>query len=534
MVGALGRLGRPTEMAALGDGDFGSEAGEEHARPDEAMRDRPTAKDTAYTFVVADAIEVFKERKLALLRGSKPAAAVVLQRLRKNGFLTPLWGPMQTARTSGEAQEMPLFSAMCALFEPGSYGATWVSRAGANNRTLAVSVFDDRLNFPEVPKPSGEYCYENGVFDLYTRTFTPYEAYEPGDASCSMVYFPIDFDEAWLAPGAPLSAPAFESIVNLQDWTPTERELCEAMLGRLAFPLNMFDRWQTAPFLTGVGGSGKTTLTDAIVRAAYGPSQIGFISNTIEKNFPFEALRSASVVVAADIDKDLMLNLSQTDLHKMINGEELEINVKHGARVTVKWSAPLLLVANVVPDWQDDQGQMSRRLVYFDFSRVPVTVDTTLAARLREPREATMILLKLTRTYMAVTQRYGALNMDAIVRTHFPRLRSIISRVQRESKPISHFIEECVSHTPGYYVPMRTLQEVKTRFCETYGYDAKLVQFRKEFQNLCAARGMKYYSGSEYQQSDAYRARAGTGQAPGGACLDHASISLQASLMQRT
>ena len=234
-------------------------------------------------------------------------------------------------------------------------------------------------------------------------------------------------------------------------------------------------------------------------------------------------------MIAADIDKDLMQNLSQTDLHKMINGEDVEINVKHGTRVTVRWSAALLLVANVVPDWQDDQGQMSRRLVYFDFAKVPSVVDTTLAARLREPAESAMILLKLSRTYMELAQRYAQLNMDAIVRTHYPRLRSIIGRVQRESKPINHFIEECITHTPNYHIPMRTLQDVKAKFCETSGYETKSIQFRKEFQNLCAARGMKYYSGSEYQQSDAYKNRLRA--PPGGACLDHASISMQAALM---
>ncbi|KAJ1636862.1 hypothetical protein T492DRAFT_860966 [Pavlovales sp. CCMP2436] len=147
--------------------------------------------------------------------------------------------------------------------------------------------------------------------------------------------------------------------------------------------------------LIGVGGSGKTTVTDAIINAGYSPEQIGYMSNTIEKNFPFESLVNSSVVIAADVDKDLMFNLSQTDLHKIINGERVEIKIKYGGRRTLQWVAPFMLVANVVPNWQDNQGQMTR----------------------------------------------GGI-MPNILAKYYPRRAEVGSKVQQENDPLVHFVAE--------------------------------------------------------------------------------------------
>jgi len=39
------------------------------------------------------------------------------------------------------------------------------------------------------------------------------------------------------------------------------------MLGRLLFPVGRFDNWEACLMLIGVGGSGKTTVTDAVINA---------------------------------------------------------------------------------------------------------------------------------------------------------------------------------------------------------------------------------------------------------------------------
>lgn len=240
-------------------------------------------------------------------------------------------------------------------------------------------IHEDLNVFPEVPVYSGEHCYRNGVSNLYKITFTPYEQYTCGPEACAHKLSPIDFDPSWLEPDAELPTPAMDATIALQGWDEAEAELLMAMLGRMTYPVRRLDRWQSALFLTGVGGSGKTTLTTACSHCMYATSQIGFISNTIEKNFPFESLTKMDMAIATDIDESLMLKLSQTDLHKIINGEEVEINVKHGGRRMLKWhTVPLCLVANVVPNWKDDQGQMACRVVYFDFSKKPPLANTAL------------------------------------------------------------------------------------------------------------------------------------------------------------
>ncbi|KAJ1619405.1 hypothetical protein T492DRAFT_890411 [Pavlovales sp. CCMP2436] len=195
---------------------------------------------------------------------------------------------------------------------------------------------------------------------------------------------------------------SLDSIVRMQEWDSAEEELLLGMLGRLLFPVGRFDNWQACLMLIGVGGSGKTTVTDAIINAGYSPEQIGYISNTIEKNFPFESLVNSSVVIAVDVDKELMSNLSQTDLHKIINGERVEINIKYGGRRTLQWVEPFMLVANVV-----------------------------------------QVLLRCSKAYRRLAVRYTQDGiMPNILAKYYPRRAEVGSKVQQDNDPLVHFVAE--------------------------------------------------------------------------------------------
>ncbi|KAJ1620997.1 hypothetical protein T492DRAFT_1128505 [Pavlovales sp. CCMP2436] len=249
----------------------------------------------------------------------------------------------------------------------------------------------------------------------------------------------MDFDPDWLCPDAVHPTPQLDSIVRMQEWDSAEEELLLGMLGRLLFPVGRYDNWQACLMLIGVGGSGKTTVTDAIINAGYSPEQIGYMSNTIEKNFPFESLVNLSVVIAADVDKDLMSNLSQTDLHKIINGERVEINIKYGGRRTLQWVAPFMLVANV------------------------------------------QILLRCSKAYRRLAVRYKQDGiMPNILAKYYPRRAEVGSKVQQDNDPLVHFVAVVLG--------------AKIRFCKLHEYDPKLVQFRKEFQNIVSAKDMKVYT----------------------------------------
>jgi phage/plasmid-associated DNA primase len=343
-----------------------------------------------------------------------------------------------------------------------------------------------------------------------------YEALEEVGAGRPPDLDPVDVERR--APASPASAHLGSA----------HEELLLGMLGRLLYPVGLYDDWQACLMLTGVGGSGKTTVTDAIIYAGYAVDQIGYISNTIEKNFPFESLTRSSVVIAADVDKDLLTNLSQTDLHTIINGERVETNVKYGGRVTLKWVAPFMLVANVVPNWQDDQGQMTRRLVYFDFSKKPATASSSLSVELKDPIVQVQMLLRSSKKYRELAERFKQDGiMPNILAKHYPGRSEVASKVQRNNDPLVHFISETLVHTPGYYVTISNLQKYKTKFCQSNEYDSKSVQFRKEFQNIMASKGMKIYSITEIAKSP----RAKSGQnVPKQAYIDNCSLSVHACL----
>ncbi|KAJ1640876.1 hypothetical protein T492DRAFT_854473 [Pavlovales sp. CCMP2436] len=184
-----------------------------------------------------------------------------------------------------------------------------------------------------------------------------------------------------------------------------------------------------------------------------------------------------------------------------------------------------MLVANVVPNWQDDQGQMTRRIVYFDFSKKPPFENSQLAAKLKDPLVQLHILLRCTKIYRAMVERYKYDGiMPNILAKYYPRRAAVASRVQQDNDPIVHFISELLVYTPGSTVTMRTLVNLKHKFCTEHDYHENTIQFRKAFQNLVASKGMKVYTLSEIAASP----YAGKIKTP---FIEHCTISINFALM---
>ncbi|KAJ1615761.1 hypothetical protein T492DRAFT_851345 [Pavlovales sp. CCMP2436] len=403
-----------------------------------------------------------------------------MQRVRQDGVVTPLW-----ENYGGRDTAVPLANAVYMMGGPESEIQSYVRRAACNVIGIAAAIHGN-VEFPNVPTYSSEFVFANGVLNLYESMFKTFARYFCALTACAKNIFEIDFDPAWLLPCTVHATPQLDFIISMQNWEPAEEELLLGMLGRLLFPIGRYDNWQACLMLMGVGGSGKTTVTDAVINAGYFAEQVGYISNTIEKNFSFESLVKSSVVVAADVDKDLMSNLSQTDLHKITNGERVEVNVKYGGRMTLQCIVPFMLVANKPP-----------------------TANSQLAAEPKDPAVQLQILMRCSKAYRELAVRYKPDGiMPNILAKYYPRRAEVGSKVQQDNDPLVHFVAEVMVHTPG----------------QDNEYDPKLVQFRKEFQNIIVtAKGMKVYSTMlEIAQSD--RVQAGL-HVPKGPYVDNCATS---------
>ncbi|KAJ1629147.1 hypothetical protein T492DRAFT_1118608 [Pavlovales sp. CCMP2436] len=446
-------------------------------------------KTTGFGRTVKLVAMLFDSEGLALVRGSLPRSTYVMQRVRVDGIATPMWENYR-----GRLEAVTLATAVYTFGGAGSDIQSYIEHAACSAIGISNYIRVNSELFQNVPG-------FQAIFNLYEHTFVPLREYICTPNSCAKKQYPVDFDPDWLCPDAVHPTPQLDSIVRMQEWDSAEEELLLGMLGRLLFPVGRYDNWQACLMLIGVGGSGKTTVTDAIINAGYSPEQIGYMSNTIEKNFPFESLVNSSVVIAADVDKDMMSNLSQTDLHKIINGERVEINIKYGGRRTLQWVAPFMLVANVVPNWQDDQ-----------------------AAELKDLVVQVHILLRCSKAYRRLTVCYTQDGiMPNILAKYYPRRAEVGSKVQQDNDPLVHFVAEVLVHSPGHYVSMGSLREHKIRFCKLHEYDPKLVQFQKEFQNIVSAKDMKVYTSMlEIAQSNRFK----NGQSvPKSAFIENCSIN---------
>ena len=243
----------------------------------------------------------------------------------------------------------------------------WLKLHAANagsfmDRLLAYFETDDDPAFPRLDrdKMRAVYSFRDGVYVAKAGDnggrFYPYGTVPMGTTACKFI------DEDFLLPAwnkvvpprarpgeaafasmawTELPTPALQHILDCQE---LDHDVCcwvYAFLGRMLYSLGDKDRWQIAPFVKGVAGSGKSTLGQ-LVKLFYDPSDVGILSNNIQKQFGLWDLYEKLVVLCFEVKHDFRLD--QAELQSIISAEELCIARKCRDSVTVRWKTPLMLL----------------------------------------------------------------------------------------------------------------------------------------------------------------------------------------------
>jgi hypothetical protein len=298
--------------------------------------------------------------------------------------------------------------------------AMWCNlTANPNNGQKAVDFLKvtNDLQFPVLKKDRHVFAFSNGIYLAEKDKFLPYWV-EEGQGECvvrdlesSVVachYFDNHFTtweeygELGVQTWYDIPTVAFQSILDYQELGMLPSSWMYIFIGRMIYWLNEIDCWQVIPFIKGTAGSGKSTLL-SLVKAFFEAGDVGVLSNNIEKQFGLSQFYDKFLFIAPEIKRDF--SLDQAEFQSVVSGEDMVVAQKFKKPVSLVWRVPGILAGNEVPDWVDNSGSISRRVVVFHFGKKVTQSNPHLAKRLRE--EIPALILKCNMGYSGSVMQFG-------------------------------------------------------------------------------------------------------------------------------
>ena len=302
---------------------------------------------------------------------------------------------------------------------------------------------DPRIN--DLKKDRHVFAFRNGIYVCKEKVENGYvdHFYEYGapDLNQSLdinivacKYFPCIFDNFDnLSDWYHIPTPVFQSILDYQDFGEEVSRWIYVLIGRLLFDLNELDNWQIALFLEGVAGSGKSTITK-IVKKFYETCDVGVLSNNIEKTFGLSSLKDKLLFLAPEIKGDL--KLEQSEFQLLIEGGDMQLPVKYKESHYIEWKIPGLFAGNEPPNYTDNSGSISRRLVVAKFHKKVTNKDPDLDLKLN--KELPIIMKKVASAYLSAVNSYQGKDFWSSLPEYF-------RGTQRDMAQNTHSLEHYIS-----------------------------------------------------------------------------------------
>ena len=303
--------------------------------------------------------------------------------------------------------------------------------------------------------------------------------------------------------------------------TPSVADMLEVMIGRCFYPIGTYDNWQVNLFMKGDANTGKGTICD-LIKHMFADGATGTITATHEQNFGLEALYQKRLVLVPDLPKYFSKIVNQSDFQSMCSGESVSIARKNKTAVTNQnWTVPLVFAANYLPDYNDNSGSVSRRLVVFLFNQLIESRNTMLKHDIIKHELVTVIVRCITAYRRLVAQKPTADFWTKIA----PRaLQEIQSETKAETNPLANFLRNGDSYyqiirddtgitalsdlEKAYSNHMRIWHKVEKA---KLGYDYHPIRsegYKIECVNLCKEchnKSSKAVCGSHYNKANRYK-----------------------------
>jgi hypothetical protein len=229
-----------------------------------------------------------------------------------------------------------------------------------------------------------------------------------------------------------IPTPHFQSILDYQEFPEDVCRWVYAFIGRLFYDLGDLDDWQVALFLEGVARSGKSTFTK-IVKKFYEACDVGVLSNNIERKFGLSSLKDKLLFLAPEIKADL--GLEQSEFQLLIEGGDMQLPVKYKDSQYIRWKTPGIFAGNEPPEYTDNSGSVSRRLLVLKFVKKVTNADPELDRKLEA--EIPSLIKKSVSAYLGSINEYQGKDLWKCLPKYF---RDTQADMAQSTNSLQHFI----------------------------------------------------------------------------------------------
>lgn len=266
-------------------------------------------------------------------------------------------------------------------------------------------------------------------------------------------------------------------IIDHQGWPPEARLWLLIMTGRMMHPIggpDKLDNWHVAPFLYGLGQTGKSTWISDIVAKFFESEDVAYFANNMQKTFSWINCRGAYMWLAPELKDDFALHCDQAQWQQAISGETFTCSEKHEKDYKFDpFHAPGMMAGNTDLGFKDNAESLLRRRVDFYFGQPVEAVDLDLPLRLEVEVPAVVALTSDLYLHFA---NYVHGKIWASLPQYFTDLQK---EHAEETNPLVHFL----SHGPLEYGSDAYIQVVD--FCRLFkihckDHDLQVRAFRKE------------------------------------------------------
>lgn len=217
----------------------------------------------------------------------------------------------------------------------------------------------------------------------------------------------LEFDDSEYENWRDIETPYLDQILNYQRFSSEVKEWIYILLGRLLYPVALFDNWELAIFLYGVAGCGKSRLISTISNIV-GQTHVGTIDATSQDNFVLGENRSKRLIVVDEIKKGFPIGAAT--FQSMVSGSFISQTRKFGHQITDTWKQQLFLSSNdTLPFVSEQSNSVTRRIFLLLFKyRYIQDPNNPDGDRLEEnlKTEEAKILRKINEAYLEAAVKY--------------------------------------------------------------------------------------------------------------------------------
>jgi hypothetical protein len=342
----------------------------------------------------------------------------------------------------------------CLTEKPGTAKATIASLTSIKTEWL-----------PDLKRNDMIHAFSNGLYDLERNEFFHFEPTRPDQHSIdelarlvtnltAIKYHDILFDEDGMNadiakhPELGYMAIQFDEIDKLlrdQDFNElVERKFILAMGGRLLFPLGKFEQWQVFVYFLGLAGTGKSLFLRLVAKCLE-KRDVAILNNALQRGFALDGVEKAKFFLGLDLDSGFQLD--QATFNSMVSGEDVSITRKFKQPLTVVWTLHGGFAGNKLPNWEDNGGSLTRRVIVIEFLRKVTNSDPKLFEKccLKMDR----FLKLIVSAYHDFVAQFGKCNIKEAMPAKF---RQSEKKALVELNVLAQFVSDTcdiVEYTPG-------------------------------------------------------------------------------------